>query len=41
MYVIPVLNLVLTVCMMMAARTVPRDIETVRAWMREAARGRA
>lgn len=36
MYVIPVLNLILTACMMAAARSVPRDIEKVRNWMRDA-----
>ncbi len=40
MYVIPVLNLLLTVCMLAAARSVPRDIEAVRRWMRESAEGR-
>jgi MFS family permease len=34
MYVIPALNLALSVCMLIAARTVPRDIEKLRAWMR-------
>jgi MFS family permease len=37
MYVIPVLNLTLTLCMFAASRTVPRDIEKVRNWMREIA----
>jgi len=37
MYVIPVLNLLLGICMLAAARWVPRDIAAVRAWMREAA----
>jgi MFS family permease len=41
MYVIPVLNLSLTLCMFAAARWVPRDIEKARNWMREAAAGRA
>jgi MFS family permease len=41
MYVIPILNLVLTVCMLAAARWVPRDIAAVRNWMREAARRQA
>ncbi|HYD47134.1 MAG TPA: MFS transporter [Terriglobales bacterium] len=35
MYIIPVMNLLLTACMAAAARTVPRDIENVRAWMRQ------
>jgi MFS family permease len=35
MYVIPLLNLVLTVCMFVASRTVPRDIERLQRWMRE------
>lgn len=35
MYVIPVLNLALTVCMLFAARSVPRDIEKLRTWMRQ------
>lgn len=37
MYVVPVLNLMLTVCMFAASRTVPRDIGKLRAWMQEAA----
>lgn len=37
MYVIPVLNVVLSVCMMVAARSVPRDIEKMRNCMRDAA----
>jgi MFS family permease len=37
MYVVPVLNLVLTGCMLMASRTVPRDIAKLQAWMRDAA----
>jgi MFS family permease len=37
MYVIPMLNLALTLCMFMAARTVPRDIAKLQAWMRESA----
>lgn len=37
MYVIPLLNLLLTACMVGAARTVPRDIQKVREWMRAAA----
>jgi MFS family permease len=37
MYVIPVLNVALTLCMIVAARLVPRDIERLRSWMREAA----
>lgn len=41
MYVIPALNLLLTVCMLIAARTVPRDLEALRAWMRESARTKA
>ena len=41
MYVIPALNLVLTLCMLAAARTVPRDIEALRRWMRGAAAGGA
>ena len=39
MYVIPLLNLLLTACMFAASRTVPRDIEKLRAWMKEAASG--
>jgi MFS family permease len=35
MYVIPLMNLMLTLCMFAAARTVPRDIEKLQAWMRE------
>jgi MFS family permease len=34
MYVIPLMNLALTVCMVAASRTVPRDIEKLRTWMR-------
>jgi hypothetical protein len=34
MYVVPVLNLLLTFCMLIAARTVPRDIAKVQEWMR-------
>ena len=41
MYVIPVLNLALTLCMVAASRTVPRDIEKLRTWMRHAASGSA
>jgi MFS family permease len=42
MYVVPLLNLVLTVCMFVASRTVPRDIDKLQSWMREsAARGSA
>jgi len=42
MYVIPALNLTLTLCMLAAARSVPRDIEKLRNWMRDhAAAGRA
>jgi hypothetical protein len=37
MYVIPLLNLALTFCMLMAARTVPRDIAKLQAWMRDSA----
>ena len=33
MYVVPVLNLLLTFCMFAAARTVPRDIAKLHAWM--------
>jgi len=36
MYLVPVLNLILTFCMFVAARTVPRDIEQLRTWMRDA-----
>jgi MFS family permease len=39
MYVVPGLNLLLAGCMFTAARTVPRDIERVRNWMRDAAAG--
>lgn len=35
--VVPVLNLVLTLCMLAAARTVPRDVEKLQAWMRRSA----
>ncbi len=41
MYVIPALNLVLTFCMLAAARSVPRDIEKLRDWMRRTAAGPA
>jgi MFS family permease len=41
MYVIPVLNLTLTLCMFAASRTVPRDIKNFRNWMRDAASGSA
>jgi hypothetical protein len=34
MYVVPALNLALTFCMLAAARTVPRDVEALRTWMR-------
>jgi MFS family permease len=37
MYVVPVLNLLLTACMFMASRTVPRDIAKLKAWMQQAA----
>lgn len=37
MYVVPILNLALSVCMLVAARTVPRDIEKLQRWMRESA----
>jgi len=37
MYVVPALNLMLTLCMLVAARSVPRDIEKLRNWMRERA----
>ena len=33
MYVIPLLNLILSGCMLLAARTVPRDIAKLQAWM--------
>lgn len=33
MYLVPALNLALGVCMLMARRTVPRDVERLRAWM--------
>jgi MFS family permease len=35
MYIVPILNLVLTACMFIASRTVPRDIEKMQHWMRE------
>jgi MFS family permease len=35
MYVIPVMNLLLTFCMLAASRTVPRDIEKLGAWIRK------
>lgn len=35
MYVVPIINAVLCLCMFMAARTVPRDIKKVQTWMRE------
>ena len=34
MYIVPVLNLVLTFCMLIAARTVPRDIAKLQDWMK-------
>ena len=37
MYVVPVLNVLLAACMFAASRTVPRDIEKLRAWMADAA----
>jgi MFS family permease len=37
MFVIPMLNLALTACMLVAAKTVPRDIAKLQAWMRESA----
>jgi MFS family permease len=37
MYVVPILNLLLAACMFAASRTVPRDIEKLRAWMKQAA----
>lgn len=37
MYIVPILNLALTVCMFAASRTVPRDIAKLRAWMEQAA----
>ena len=39
MYIIPATNLVLALCMFVASRTVPRDIEKLQAWMRKAAEG--
>jgi MFS family permease len=36
MYVIPALDLVLSVCMLVASRTVPRDIQRLHEWMRDA-----
>jgi len=32
------LNLALTFCMLMAARTVPRDVAKLQAWMRQSAK---
>ena len=37
MYVVPMLNLALTGCMLIAAKTVPADIAKMQAWMRESA----
>jgi MFS family permease len=37
MYLVPVLNLILTFWMCAAARTVPRDIEKLRTWMHDVA----
>ena len=37
MFVIPILNLALTGCMLIAAKTVPRDIAKMQAWMRDSA----
>ena len=34
MYVVPALNLALSGCMFLALRTVPRDVEKLRVWMR-------
>jgi MFS family permease len=35
MHIVPMLNLILTACMLIAARTVPNDIEKLQRWMRE------
>ena len=37
MYVVPILNLALTACMLIAAKTVPADIAKMQAWMRASA----
>jgi MFS family permease len=37
MYVVPMLNLALTACMLIAAKTVPADIAKMQAWMRASA----
>jgi MFS family permease len=37
MFVVPILNLALTLCMFAASRTVPRDIAKMQAWMRASA----
>jgi MFS family permease len=37
MYIVPILNVLLAICMFAASRTVPRDIEKLRAWMQQAA----
>jgi MFS family permease len=37
LYLVPAMNLALGVCMLVARRTVPRDVERLREWMRDAA----
>ena len=39
MFVVPILNLALTLCMFVASRTVPHDIAKMQAWMKESAKG--
>jgi MFS family permease len=41
MYVVPILNLILSVCMLAAARTVPRDIQKLRVWMQTSGKSAA
>jgi MFS family permease len=38
MYIVPILNVALTVCMYVASLTVPRDIAKMQAWMQESAK---
>jgi MFS family permease len=38
MFIVPILNLALTLCMFVAARTVPHDIAKMQAWMRDSAK---
>jgi hypothetical protein len=41
MYIVPILNVVLTAVMFIASKTVPRDITKMQNWMRDSARPRS